>query len=138
MSSTPGILMDYEIKLSDEGISAAMGVFYPAALCLPVDRQLVFGQGPQGPDMQDLFDEGHWNPDSVTCQQTKSVCEAGSTTSEVTAKQQLDDLFVGARQPLKPNESVPEVTRRIKGLRNGRVLPLDRAVHFSIDCCNCE
>ena len=134
MSSTPGTLMDYEIKLSDEGITAAMGVFFPAAFCLPEKKQLMFGQDPQGPDLEDLFDEGHWNPDVLSNQQTK-MGGASSSPRGDSPEQQLKDLFVGVKHELRPNElGMPEVTRRLRGVDHGRVLPLDQAVHFSIDC----
>lgn len=133
MSSTPGTLMDYEIKLSDEGICSAMGVFYPAAFCLPGKEQLMFGQDPQGPDLEDLFDEGHWNPDvHVLANQQSKEGGADSSPRGVDTDQQLKDLFVGG---LRSNEQgTPEVTRRLRGVDHGGVLPLDQAIRFSIDC----
>ena len=44
MSSTPGNLLDYEIKLADEALYAPLGVFFPSSFCLPVDKYLMSGQ----------------------------------------------------------------------------------------------
>ena len=43
MSKTPGNLLDYEIKLSDEALLAPMGVFFPSSFCLPDNRHLMAG-----------------------------------------------------------------------------------------------
>ena len=44
MSKTPGKLLDYEIKLSDEALLAPMGVFFPSSFCLPDNRHLMAGK----------------------------------------------------------------------------------------------
>lgn len=44
MSKTPGELLDYEIKLSDEALLAPMGVFFPSSFCLPDNRRLMAGE----------------------------------------------------------------------------------------------
>ena len=43
MSKTPGNLLDYEIKLSDEALLAPMGVFFPSSFCLPDNTHLMAG-----------------------------------------------------------------------------------------------
>ena len=48
MSKTPGKLLDYEIKLSDEALLAPMGVFFPSSFCLPDNRHLMAGTGHHG------------------------------------------------------------------------------------------
>lgn len=47
MSETPGNLLDYEIKLSDEALLAPMGVFFPSSFCLPDNRHLMAGETTQ-------------------------------------------------------------------------------------------
>ncbi len=66
LSPTPGVLLDYEMKLSDEALQAPMGVFFPSVFCLPDDRTpLMWGQEPLGPDREDIFDEGHWSSEGA-------------------------------------------------------------------------
>lgn len=49
MSETPGNLLDYEIKLSDEALLAPMGVFFPSSFCLPDNRHLMAGETTSSP-----------------------------------------------------------------------------------------
>lgn len=113
-SRETSVVHDYEMKLSDQGIMAAMGVFYPSTFCLPDRGPLMFGQSAQSPDPEDLFDECHWLDSQP--QQTKS----GSTKCEVP-------------------EQLPEATKRLGSVPPGKILGLDQAIHFSIDCaCKCR
>ena len=129
MSPIPGRLLDYEIKLSDEGIIAAMGVFFPAALCLPSDSQLMLGQEPQGPDREDLFDESLDPP-------AGAVCTGENGGRGVSVQEGLCGLFDG--MGVRGGElGVPEVTKRLRDVESGGVLSLDQAVHLSI-CCACK
>ena len=113
-SRETSVVHDYEMKLSDQGILAAMGVFYPSTFCLPDRSPLMFGQVPPPPDPEDLFDEGHWL-DSQPQQQSRPVpvkCEVAP-------------------------ELLPEATKRLGSVHPGKILGLDQAIHFSIDCA-CE
>lgn len=60
MTPTPGVLHDYEIKLSDEAILAPLGVFFPQIFCLPPNVALMRGQELSPANNEDLFDEAHW------------------------------------------------------------------------------
>lgn len=124
MSPLPGRLLDYEIKLSDEGIIAAMGMFFPAAFCLPGCTFLMRGQEPQAPEREDLLEE---------CLDIPPAQRPVKQSENMTIKEQLAGLFVS--HPLRPGEvGLPEVTRRVRRVNKGRVLPLDQAVHLSISC----
>ncbi|XP_064406302.1 actin-related protein 8-like isoform X2 [Halichondria panicea] len=124
MSPLPGRLLDYEIKLSDEGIIAAMGMFFPAAFCLPDYTFLMRGQQPQAPEREDLLEE---------CLDIPLAQRPVEQSENLTSEEQLAGMFVG--HPLRPGEvGLPEVTRRIRRVNKGRVLPLDQAVHLSISC----
>ncbi|KAL5473103.1 hypothetical protein EMCRGX_G027548 [Ephydatia muelleri] len=112
-SRETSVVHDYEMKLSDQGILAAMGVFYPSTFCLPDRSPLMFGQVPPPPDPEDLFDEGHWL-DSQPQQQSRPVpvkCEVAP-------------------------ELLPEATKRLGSVHPGKILGLDQAIHFSIDCAS--
>ena len=63
MTPTPGVLHDYEIKLSDETILAPLGMFFPQAFCLPLHIPLMRGQEVAPANNEDLFDEAHWTTD---------------------------------------------------------------------------
>ena len=112
-SRETSVVHDYEMKLSDQGILAAMGVFYPSTFCLPDRSPLMFGQCPPPPDPEDLFDEGHWLDSQP--QQSKSA----PVKCEVLEPQQL---------------LLPEATKRLSSVPPGKILGLDQAIHFSIDC----
>ena len=43
MSKAPGVLLDYDMKLSDEALLAPMGVFFPSSFCLPDNQHLMAG-----------------------------------------------------------------------------------------------
>ncbi len=45
MSKSPGVLLDYEMKLSDEALHAPMGLFFPSTFCLPDNCRLMMGEG---------------------------------------------------------------------------------------------
>lgn len=124
LSHVPGCLLDYEIKLSDEGIIAGMGVFYPSAFCLPSHTLLMRGQEPQGPDREDVLDE---SPD---------VPPARSQIDEdLSIEEQLRKVFDS--HSLQAGEvGLPEVTRRLRRVDKGGVLSLDQAVHLSISCAS--
>ena len=134
MSKTPGKLLDYEIKLSDEALLAPMGVFFPSSFCLPDNRHLMAGGytvatllqydviDPSGQpaltaDPEDLYDETHWM-DGATGTQAVKPSSGGQTTGV-------------------PSEVVPQATLRLQNVPLGKILSLDQAIHFSIDCA-CE
>ena len=80
------------------------------------------GQEMLSPDSEDLFDEGHWMIESQY-QPSKFV---GATAT------------AGKQEPTSgENGTLYEVTKRLKGVPPGKILGLDQAVHFSIDCA-CE
>ncbi len=124
MSPLPGRLLDYKIKLSDEGIMAAMGVFSPGAFCRPGNISLMNGQEPQTSDREDLleeFPEVSFTPNLI------------EKRNEFSIEEQLTGILVG--HDLRPGEvGLPEVTRRVRRIDKGAVLPLDQAVHLSIGC----
>lgn len=123
MSPLPGRLLDYKIKLSDEGIIAAMSVFFPGAFCLPNSTSLMNGQEPQTLDREDVLEESLEVPFAP-----KHIEKRKESIEE-----QLTGLMSG--HELKPGEvGLPEITRRVRRLDKGGVLPLDQAVHFSIGC----
>ena len=123
MSPTPGILLDYEIKLADETLYPPMGVFFPSVFCLPENGVLMSGQSALVSDPEDLFDEGHWVADGGAGQQVKGGGGNKGVNNEGSG-------------PLD-SDALPEVTKRLQGVEPGKILGLDQAVHFSIDCA-CE
>ena len=122
MSPTPQVLLDYNIKLADEAIFAPMGVFFPSAFCLPDDWVLMVGQEVASGDSEDVYDEANW----VTEGQAQQVKAAASKA-------------VGMEASLLPTagDTFPEATKRLQIVAPGKILGLDQAIHFSIDCA-CE
>ena len=68
-------------------------------------------------DPEDLYDESHWT------EQTQATQAAKPSSGGVVS---------GA-----PSEVVPQVTLRLQNVPPGKILSLDQAIHFSIDCA-CE
>lgn len=129
LSPTPGILLDYEMKLSDETLQAPMGVFFPSVFCLPDDHTpLMWGQELQGPDCEDIYDEGHWNIEGGIGGPMKGV---GGTGKEGMATN--GSGVVGSTQG---QGELPEATKRLRSVPAGKLLGLDQAVHLSIDCAS--
>ncbi len=127
MSPTPGVLLDYEMKLSDETLQAPMGVFFPSVFCLPDDHTpLMWGQQLLYPDCEDLFDEGHWMGEGGTAPQGKGAVSKNEGVSS------------SANAAISSNgiAELPEATKRLKNVPAGKLLGLDQAVHFSIDCAS--
>jgi len=123
MSPTPKVLLDYNIKLADEAIFAPMGVFFPSAFCLPDDHVLMVGQEVASADSEDIYDETNW----VTEGQAQQVKVAASKAvgMEASLLQTAGDT------------GLPEATKRLQMVTPGKILGLDQAIHFSIDCA-CE
>ena len=120
MTPTPGILHDYEIKLSDEAILAPLGVFFPQIFCLPPNVALMRGQEVSPADNEDIFDEAHW------------MAEMGGAGGGAQNKISADGVGVGGAGG---SAELPEVTKRLQGAdESGLVFGLDQAVHLSIDC----
>lgn len=64
-------------------------------------------------DSQDLYDEGHWTDQGQGSQGTKPS----------------GGVAVGGG-----SEVVPQATMRLKKVPPGKILSIDQAIHFSIDC----
>ncbi len=125
ISPLPGRLLDYRIKLSDEGIIAAMGMFFPSVFCLPSDVSLMNGQEPPTSDREDLLDDTQ----EILCTSVIQI------KKDLSIDEQFTELMTGP--DLKPGEvGLPEVTRRVRRVDKQTVLPLDQAVHFSIGCAS--
>jgi len=125
MSSVPGCLLDYEMKLSDEGIVAAMGVFFPHAFCCSSETQLVRGQDTQAPNREDVFDELQETP-------VRAAPDADSRT-KASVEEQIEELFYSL-DTHTVDQGLPEATRRLRNVQNGNVLTIDQAIHLSINC----
>lgn len=134
LSPTPGVLLDYDMKLSDEALQAPMGMFFPSVFCLPDDHTpLMWGQEPLGPDCEDIYDEGHW------------IAEGGGAGSQVrggvaggvgkTDVQGVSGNGAGANGCGQLGE-LPEATKRLRSVPAGKLLGVDQAVHLSIDCAS--
>ena len=133
LTPTPGILLDYEMKLSDEALQAPMGIFFPSVFCLPDDHTpLMWGQKPLQPDCEDVFDEGHWNTDGGTGFQAKAAGPLGK--GDVQGIPSFSGGTAGGGG-IDQGE-LPEATKRLKTVPAGKLLGLDQAVHFSIDCAS--
>ena len=131
MSKNPGILLDYEIKLSDEAIQAPMGMFFPSVFCLPDDNTpLMWGQDPLSPDREDIYDEGHWTTEGGVGPQVKGMGNAGKNEAQGTSTNG------GVTNGSDYQEELPEATKRLKGVTPGKLLGLDQAIHLSIDCAS--
>ena len=79
---------------------------------------LIVGQPALTSDPEDLYDEGHW-----TEAQSQSVRPSGGQISSA---------------PAGVLEVVPQATLRLQNVPPGKILSLDQAIHFSIDCaCEC-
>ena len=79
---------------------------------------LIVGQPALTSDPEDLYDEGHW-----TEAQSQSVRPSGGQISSA---------------PAGVLEVVPQATLRLQNIPPGKILSLDQAIHFSIDCaCEC-
>ena len=134
LSKTPGVLLDYEMKLSDEAIRAPMGVFSPSVFCLPDDHTpLMWGQEPLSPDCEDLYDEGHWTAEGGMGIQPKGVGGGGSSKTE--GQGPLASSNGGMAVEGSEGE-LPEATKRLRSVPPGKLLGLDQAIHFSIDCAS--
>ena len=68
-------------------------------------------------DPEDLYDEAHWSEQAQGNQAAKP--SSGGPTSG------------------GPPEVVPQTTLRLQNVPPGKILSLDQAIHFSIDCA-CE
>ena len=75
------------------------------------------GQSPLTADSEDLYDEAHWS-DQVQGSQGAKPAAGGPVSAG-------------------PSEVVPQATLRLKKIPPGKILSLDQAIHFSIDCA-CE
>ena len=75
------------------------------------------GQPPLAADSEDLYDEAHWTDQT---QGTQSVKPSS-----------------GGQVSGGPPEVVPQATLRLQNVPPGKILSLDQAIHFSIDCA-CE
>ena len=75
------------------------------------------GQPPLAADSEDLYDEAHWTDQT---QGTQSVKPSS-----------------GGQISGGPPEVVPQATLRLQNVPPGKILSLDQAIHFSIDCA-CE
>ena len=134
MSPTPGVLLDYEMKLSDETLQAPMGVFFPSVFCLPDDHTpLMWGQQPLNPDCEDIFDEANWVGEGGSNPQGKGVGSACKSEAQGVSSSVSASLGSG-----NGNAELPEATKRLKNVPPGKLLGLDQAVHFSIDCASKE
>lgn len=94
MTPIPGILHDYEIKLSDEAILAPLGVFFPQIFCLPPNVALMRGQELSPADNEDLFDEAHWTAEMGGA--------GGGAQGKITSKMTMEILFFFKKKPLSP------------------------------------
>ena len=140
LSPTPGILLDYEMKLSDEALQAPMGVFFPSVFCLPDDHTpLMWGQEPLAPDCQDIYDEGHWTAEGVVGSQVKGEKGSGGGGSKGDSTQGVTAGSGGnggvAAGGCGQGE-LPEATKRLRSVPAGKLLGIDQAVHLSIDCAS--
>ncbi len=138
LSPTPGILLDYEMKLSGEAIQAPMGGFFPSVFCLPDDHTpLMWGQELLAPDCQDVYDEGHWTAEGVTGSQVKG--EKGGGGGGGGGKNEAQGTLAGnggvASSGCGQGE-LPEATKRLRSVPAGKLLGIDQAVHLSIDCAS--
>ena len=132
LSPTPGVLLDYEMKLSDETLQAPMGVFFPSVFCLPDDHTpLMWGQQPLNPDCEDIFDESHWVGEGGAAPQAKGAGPPSKTESQGMTSSASAALGSG-----NGAAELPEATKRLKTVPAGKLLGLDQAVHFSIDCAS--
>ena len=135
LSPTPGVLLDYEMKLSDEAIQAPMGVFFPSVFCLPDDHTpLMWGQEPLRPDCGDIYDEGHWTAEGgagVPAKGGPAGAAGKATESQGTAVANGGVSGGGCGQG-----ELPEATKRLRSVPAGKLLGLDQAVHLSIDCAS--
>lgn len=132
LSPTPGILLDYEMKLSDEAIQAPMGVFFPSVFCLPDDHTpLMWGQEPLAPDCEDIYDEGHWSAEGGVGSQVRGVGGTGKAEGQGTTTTTNGGMSNGCVQG-----ELPEATKRLRSVPAGKLLGLDQAVHLSIDCAS--
>ena len=140
LSPTPGVLLDYEMKLSDEALQAPMGVFFPSVFCLPDDHTpLMWGQEPLAPDCQDIYDEGHWTVEGVTGSQVKGEKGGGGGGGSGGKGEAQSNAAAGnggvASGGCGQGE-LPEATKRLRGVPAGKLLGIDQAVHLSIDCAS--
>ena len=85
-------------------------------LCYSI-LSLIAGQPALVADPEDPYDEGHW-----TEGQGQSLKPSGALLPAV---------------PSGPPEVVPQATQRLQNVPLGKILSLDQAIHFSIDCA-CE
>ena len=118
------------MKLSDEALQAPMGVFFPAVFCLPDDdTPLMWGQKPLQPDGADVFDEGHWMADGGMAPQIKGAGPLAKVEGQGTP---ATNEGVAGGDGGEQGEC-PEVTKRLQTVPPGKMLGLDKAIHFSID-----
>lgn len=132
LSPTPGVLLDYDMKLSDEALQAPMGVFFPSVFCLPDDHTpLMWGQEPLGPDGEDIYDEGHWSAEGCVGTQVRGG-------SGGVGKMETQGMSVngGVANGSVQEQELPEATKRLRSVPAGKLLGLDQAVHLSIDCAS--
>ena len=134
MSPTPGTLLDYEIKLADESIVAAMGVFFPSAFCLPDDVVLMTGQDGPRPDPGDLYDEAHWTADGQGGAQGSKASGGGGASKSAASNSGGGGGGGDRASPSGGEASLPEAAKRLRNVAPGKILSIDQAVHLSIDC----
>ena len=135
LAPTPGVLLDYEMKLSDEAIQAPMGVFFPSVFCLPDDHTpLMWGQEPLAPDNQDIYDDGHWTVEGVTGSQVKG--EKGGVGGKGEPQPNATTGNGGVASGGCGQGELPEATKRLRSVPAGKLLGIDQAVHLSIDCAS--